>query len=50
MKKTYITPAIEVVRIHAMQMLAGSLDDGDTPDIQFNGAPIDNSDDGYDAD
>ena len=37
MKKTYINPEMEVVKVNAQQLLAGSLGDFDTPmDFDFD--------------
>ena len=44
MKKTYIAPTIEVIRIATTQMLAGSLGSNETPYVNFDS--FDEDDDG----
>ena len=45
MKKTYIIPELEVVKIQTTQMLAGSLGGASTPTVSFGDAITGGSED-----
>ena len=50
-KKHYIQPVMEVVHLNTTQgLLAGSLGNGDSPQINFGYVPVDDSGSGYYAD
>ena len=36
MKKTYMTPTLEVIRIENVQLMAGSFGNSDTPLVDFD--------------
>lgn len=50
MKKTYIAPSMDVIKMTTTQMLAGSLGSDSTPNFSTSGVATADNDDIFDAD